>query len=100
MSLPVARLNDLTTGICSAHSTGPIPAVGYVASAAANVTAEGIPVARLGDTVISACGHTGIIASASPSVLVEGNAIARSGELVSGSMNGHLVSSVLKTSSK
>lgn len=97
MSLPVARLNDLTTGICSAHSTGPIPAVGYVASAAATVTAEGIPVARLGDTVISACGHTGIIASASPSVFAEGAPVARVSDTHSGAFTGQLGAGSVKT---
>lgn len=97
MSLPIARLNDLVTGVCTAHPNGPIPAVGYIASAAATVTAEGLPIARLGDTVVTACGHSGLIASASASVLAEGAPVARVGDTVSGVFSGQIGTGAAKT---
>lgn len=97
MSLPLARLNDLVTGICSAHPHGPIPAVGYIASASATVTAEGLPVARLGDTVITACGHSGLIASGSATVTAEGAPVARVGDTVSGAVTGQIGAGAART---
>lgn len=89
MSFPIARVQDITVGICCAHSKPTCIAVGgLVANGAPTVTAEGLPVARLGDTVISACGHTALIASASASVFADGLPVARTGDTHSGVFSG------------
>ncbi len=91
MSLPLARVNDITTGICCTHSNPTcIPMTGLVAQGAATVSAEGLPLARMNDTIIGACGHTGIIASGSPTVNAEGLPVARVGDSHAGSFTGSI----------
>lgn len=89
MSRPVARVNDITVGICCAHSNPScIPMSGLIAQGAPTVNAEGLPVARMNDTIIGACGHTGIVASGAPTRLAEGLPVARVGDSHAGSFTG------------
>lgn len=89
MSHPIARLNDITVGICCAHSNPScIPMTGLIAQGEATVTAEGLPVARINDIVIGSCGHAGIIASGLPTVMAEGQQVARVGDTHSSSFRG------------
>lgn len=91
MSQPIARLNDLTVGICCAHSNPScIPMTGMIAQGAATVTAEGMSVAGLNDVVIGSCGHTGIISSSSPTVMAEGKLLVRTGDAHSGNFRGKI----------
>ena len=63
-----ARLNDKTFGVCSHPShTIPINIGGKIVSASGNIECNGRPLARLGDKVLSDCGHTSKIISASTS---------------------------------
>lgn len=87
----VANLNQICVGICCAHGTPPcINTTGVIASGAATVTAEGLPVARVGDLVVLACGHTAIIVSGSPTVTAEGIPLARATDLVGGVFTGNI----------
>lgn len=58
MEQPVARIGDTVTGVCngSGHAVGR-PFTGTWQTGSPTVTANGIPVVRLGDTGITDCGH-------------------------------------------
>jgi uncharacterized Zn-binding protein involved in type VI secretion len=91
MSIPVATLNMNVVGICCAHAQPTcIPTSGIIGGGAATVTAEGMPVARLGDNVILACGHSALIAGGSASVLAENLPVARLGDSVTGVFTGNI----------
>lgn len=60
----IARLNDITTGVCLIHG----PQKGKITTASGNVFANKQSVARLGDTVTADCGDIGTIDSASGTV--------------------------------
>ena len=63
----VARLGDRTFGVCTAHSS-PISIGGTIVTASGNTFVNNLPSARLGDQVLTDCGHTGLIVTASPNV--------------------------------
>lgn len=73
---PVARLNDKTFGVCSAH-THPISVKGKIISASTDTLANNRGVARLNDTVLADCGHTSKIISASEDTLTNNRGTAR-----------------------
>lgn len=68
MSRGVARLNDSTLGTCSHPSHAPRTATGKIITASGNVNVNNRPTARLGDTVLTDCGHTSVIITASGTV--------------------------------
>jgi uncharacterized Zn-binding protein involved in type VI secretion len=82
----VARLGDLTYGECSDESHNkPLNIKGKIITASPNIKSDNRPVARLGDMVMSDCGHTSKIITASPNT--SGNTkggIARLADLVGG----------------
>lgn len=79
----VARLNDLTDGICYDPShLVPLPIGGRIITASGNTTDNNRPVARLGDTVLADCGHTSIIITAAPTVTTNSRGTARINDLV------------------
>lgn len=83
----VARLNDITTGVCAIDG----PQKGKITTASGNVNANDKKVARLGDTVTADCGHTGTINSASGTVSStqeKGLSAARLGDSFSGTYSG------------
>lgn len=82
-----ARLGDAADGVCIYH--GPIS--GTITEASEDVFVNGIGVAREGDTVTAACGHTGKISSFSPDSTANGKGIARLGDEFSGDFNGVIV---------
>lgn len=87
----VANLNQLCVGICCAHPPAPcIPMTGLISTGAATVNAEGLPVARIGDLVVLACGHTSIVISGSPTVTAEKIPLSRVGDLVGGVFTGSI----------
>ena len=83
----VARVTDQVVGVCCAHSPC-ISTTGVIAQGAATVNAEGQLVARIGDTVVLACGHSAIIVSGSPTVITEGIGTSRLGDTVGGVFTG------------
>jgi hypothetical protein len=64
-----SRLIDMWIGICCCHPPFPcIPMGGYIITGSANITSSGQAQARLIETTIGFCGHTGIVISASPNI--------------------------------
>lgn len=78
----IARLGDRTLGTCTAHRS-PITVGGTIVTASGNTFVNNKPSARLGDKVLTDCGHTGLIVTASPNV--DNNTrggVARLGDMV------------------
>jgi len=69
----IARLNDRTFGTCShpSHRT-PIQVGGKIVTASGNTNVNSRAIARLGDTVLTDCGHTSKIITASPTATANG----------------------------
>lgn len=76
----VARLGDPSVGVCAIHG----PRAGNIVTASPNVFANNIPVARLGDTVLASCGHTGILVTGSPNDYANNLLVARIGDSTAG----------------
>lgn len=78
-------------GICS-HPThrNPVQTSGTVITASSSYTVDGRGVARLGDTVITACGHEGIIVTATAPFTTDSRPIARIGDSVCGFFDGKI----------
>jgi len=85
-----ARQTDLWTGICYQHSP-PIATSGIIIGCSANVLVNGLGQARIGDQVISFCGHTGIIITGSSTVLTNAIPNARVGDTVAGGVIGTII---------
>jgi uncharacterized Zn-binding protein involved in type VI secretion len=92
----VARVGDRTFGTCFSHPV-PIPIGGTIVSGAPTVIAEGLGVARLGDTVITDCGHNGTIITGSPTVISAGAGSARLGDSVVGAYVATIISAAALT---
>jgi len=92
----VARIGDTTMGDCLAgHPKYPKPGVGGIIMAGSGSTfADGIPVARIGDSVLCLCGfgHTSAIVSGSGVSFADGIPVARIGDSVSGPYVATIVS--------
>jgi len=73
-----ARLGDLTMGVCKVHGKQK----GTIISASPDVFCNGKGVARLGDMVKAACGHTATIITCSPDTNCNGKGVARLGDKV------------------
>jgi len=87
-----ARLYDIWSGVCVCHNppiamSGPI----ITASGDTNTNADGRGQARLLDTTIGGCGHTGIIITGSSNVICNGRGVARLGDSVTGCNVGTIV---------
>lgn len=78
MARGVARLRDRTDGTCS-HPSHPVPirTGGKIITASGDTSANGRGVARLNDTVLTDCGHTGKIITASGTNKTNGRPTAR-----------------------
>ena len=88
----IARVGDVWTGICKCHES-PIKVSGTIVSGSGTNFADGIPVARIGDVVISSCGHSATIIAGSPTSTADGIPIARIGDPVaSGCISGIIIS--------
>ena len=87
----VARLTDPGVGVCVAHES-PIPMTGVIITGSSNVNANGLAVARIGDVVLGACGHTGVLIEGSANVNANGRAVVRVGDAFAGSFSGVIVS--------
>ena len=78
----VARVGDVTMGSCSVHGNN---ISGVIMTGSSNVTADGIPVSKIGDSVQATCGHVSTITSGSSIATVNGLPVARVGDSVGGS---------------
>lgn len=77
----LARVGDRTFGTCSHPShRRPIQIGGTIIAGAPNVTAGNIADARIGDGVLTDCGHFDLIITASPNVISNGLGTARVGD--------------------
>lgn len=83
MSRGLARVGDRTFGTCRhpSHSS-PIQIGGTIISGAPSVTSGNIADARLGDSVITDCGHLDVIIEGSPTVTANNIGTARIGDKV------------------
>jgi uncharacterized Zn-binding protein involved in type VI secretion len=72
---------------------------GIVQASGSIVYADNLQVARVGDIVIGACGHTGVIVSGSSKVFAEGIPVARVGDSFVGCFTGVIVTGSEKTDS-
>jgi len=86
MSRGLARFGDRTFGFCNhpSHLGIPIPIGGTIISGAPSVTTDNLPSARIGDTVITDCGHIDQIITGSPSVISASIGNARVGDKIGG----------------
>lgn len=87
----VARITDLTFGICSCHKY-PISVSGLIISGSGTTFAESLNVARIGDIVRASCGHTGIIITGSGIAFAESIGIARLMDITTGCYKASIVS--------
>jgi uncharacterized Zn-binding protein involved in type VI secretion len=79
----VARLNDMSTGVCSCHKD-PISTVGFVITTSPDVFANSLGIARIGDIILASCGHIGIIVTGSSSVFANSINLSRIGDTTVG----------------
>ena len=91
MGFPAANVGQSVVGTCFSH-VPPLPTTGMIVQGAPTVMAEGAPAARMGDTVVLACGHSAMIVSGSPTVFAEGVLFARLSDSVAGVFIGTIIS--------
>lgn len=87
----IARLGDSTHGTCYKHDS-PIQVGGKIISASADTDCNGRGVARLNDTVLADCGHTGTIVSASADTTCNNRGVARLGDTTTGDYKATIIS--------
>lgn len=88
--LPATRMLDTAIGICTAHPPVIHTTTGIVYSSQFTVLINGLPAARLLDTVMTPCGGVGIIVSGS-SVFIGGLPAAHLTSSVVGSFTGMVI---------
>jgi uncharacterized Zn-binding protein involved in type VI secretion len=93
----IARIGDTTHGTCTAHVI-PRTVDGTITTGAEKAIAGGKPIARVGDTVTSSCGHTGIINKGATKATCNGKPIARMNDTFSGDYTGTITSGYNKGS--
>ncbi len=93
MGEKIARIDDPTDGVCyhPIHDV-PLPIGGKIVGGASNTIVEGKPPSRLGDAVLSNCGHYGYIISATGNIFVEGIRTAVVGDTIG---NGHYIATII-----
>lgn len=86
----IARLDDRTTGICYCH-TSPIQVGGKIVTGSDDVLTNGRKTARVGDTVLADCGHTGIIVTGKDDQFANDMKVARLDDEFEGCYIGHII---------
>lgn len=81
--MKVARLTDRTMGTCFCHVV-PLSIGGSIVTASTDTFANNLGVARVTDTVLADCGHTGTIVTGSPDTFANGLKVARVGDTTQG----------------
>jgi len=89
--LGVARLTDITFGVCSCHKY-PISVSGVIINGSGKTFAESLNVARIGDIVRASCGHTGIIITGSGIAFADSIGISRLSDITTGCYKASIVS--------
>lgn len=84
--LNAAKMGDRTIGVCFCHRN-PITVGGTIITGSQDTLINGLPAARLGDTIQADCGHQATIITASFVDLVNGLGQARIGDLGVGCYN-------------
>lgn len=87
----VARLTDITFGVCSCHKY-PISVNGIIINGSGTTFAESLNVARIGDIVHASCGHTGIIINGSGIAFADSIGISRLMDKTTGCYKASIVS--------
>jgi uncharacterized Zn-binding protein involved in type VI secretion len=87
-----ARFGDRCLGVCShpSHSS-PITVGATIVTGSFKKFVNGLPAARVGDSVISDCGHDGVIVTGSFTVITDGMPTARFTDSVAGFFNGTII---------
>lgn len=89
----VARIGDSTFGTCPlGHPKKPWTGSGTIISGSGTTNADGIPVARIGDSVLPGCGHVSTIVSGSGTTNADGIPVARVGDSVAGPYSATITS--------
>lgn len=76
-------MGDRTEGFCKCHAVS-LKIGGTIITASPNSFTNGLGTARMGDVVLSDCGHRGVIITASPNVFANGMGVARVGDMTDG----------------
>lgn len=93
----ISRIGDRTQGICYAHNP-PLSIGGAIITGSPTVKSEGWNVARLGDIIVSDCGHTSTIVTASSNAKANGSGVARIGDKGEGTYKCTIISGSNKDS--
>ena len=87
-----SRLTDMWVGICCCHSDPTCESMGgWIITGSADTISGGLPQARLTDTTVGYCGHTGLIVTGAPTTFSNGLPAARIGETVTGCNIGTVI---------
>lgn len=87
----IARVGDKCRGVCTAHKT-PIVVEGIIITGSPNSFINGRQVARIGDTVLSNCGHKGTIITGEPTAMFNARPHARIADQFVGTYSGIIIS--------
>jgi uncharacterized Zn-binding protein involved in type VI secretion len=96
--IPVARLGDRTIGDCYAHDDVLRNVGGTIVTCSPDDSTTNRGTARLGDLVLSDCGHYGIICTSSSLKDVNQRGIARIGDTTSGDYVAYIITGSNETS--
>lgn len=81
MASRVARVGDPASGVCTQHKN-PVNWTGVIATGCSAGSSSGSPIACIGDTGETSCGHTFQITGGSSIFSCNGNSVARKGDPV------------------
>jgi len=92
MGVGLSRIGDIGIGTCyhPDHET-PINTTGIILNGSGNVTCNSQGVSRVGDIILSSCGHVGIIISGSSTVLTNNMNTARVSSMFTGHFEGIII---------
>ena len=82
MARPIARLGDRTHGVCYHPSHIPLTIGGTIITGSPDVITNEKSTARVGDLVLTDCGHIGMIITGSPTEIANERLVARIGDAV------------------
>lgn len=84
----IARLDDETYGFCTSHNKN---VSGRIITASEDHLTNGRGTARIGDTVLADCGHTGDIVTGKEDQFVNGQGVARLEDTFDGIYKGEII---------
>lgn len=90
--MKAVRIGDIIVATCYCHKS-PITVTGQIVAGSPITSSDGLPQARVGDLVVSSCGHTGVIVSGSSINFIDEISAARFGDSVKSScLDGIIIS--------